>query len=92
MASRLRAPRVTGEALTRRIASATAGQPAVIRAAPPATLQINFRASEAMARALAELATKHGSMRLAVASLMQRAGIHVPAADLAPPPGRRRLG
>ena len=96
MANKLRAPRVSGADLTRSIASATAGLPAATATASEKptekTMQINFRGSEGMARVLAELAVKHGSVRRAVAQLLRDAGHDVPDADFAPPPGRRRLG
>src|SRR3954454_12366698 len=56
-----------------------------------ATEQINFRGSPALARLLARLAAEQGSIRLVVARLLEAAGHEVPAVDLAPPPGRRRL-
>ena len=56
-----------------------------------ATEQINFRGSAGMARMLAKLAAEQGSIRLVIARLLEAAGHQVPAVDLAPPPGRRRL-
>jgi hypothetical protein len=96
MAKGLKAPRVSGADLVRAIAPATTGLPAAT-AAPPVqlaarTMQVNFRASEGMAKALAKMAVEHGSVRRAVAAMMRDAGIEVPEEDFAPPPGRRRLG
>src|SRR4051794_32596550 len=59
---------------------------------PTATEQINFRGSPELARILARLAAEQGSIRLVIARLHKDAGYSVPEADLAPPPGRRRLG
>jgi hypothetical protein len=97
MAKGLKAPRVSGADLVRAIAPATTGLPAAT-AAPPVrlaaarTMQVNFRASEGMAKALAKMAVEHGSVRRAIAAMMRDAGIEVPEEDFAPPPGRRRLG
>jgi hypothetical protein len=64
--------------------------------APPlpqtATEQINFRGSPSMARLLAKLAAEQGSIRLVIARLLASAGHEVAEVDMAPPPGRRRLG
>src|SRR3954447_24860129 len=60
--------------------------------ASTATEQINFRGSPELARILARLAADQGSIRLVIARLLRDAGYPVPDADLAPPPGRRRLG
>jgi len=57
-----------------------------------ATEQINFRGSPELARILARLAADQGSIRLVIARMLRDAGHPVPDADLAPPPGRRRLG
>ncbi len=55
------------------------------------TEQINFWASREMAELVARLAVEHGSVRRLFARLLRDAGHAVPEADLAPPPGRRRL-
>jgi hypothetical protein len=94
--------RPSGAELVRQIASETADLPPTRRepellrpgASPPtstATEQINFRGSPELARILARLAADQGSIRLVVARLLCDAGYSVPEADLAPPPGRRRL-
>jgi hypothetical protein len=95
--------RPSGAELVRQIASETAELPPTRRepelsqpsASPPssstATEQINFRGSPELARILARLAADQGSIRLVVARLLRDAGYPVPEADLAPPPGRRRL-
>lgn len=67
------------------------GSPSMPAAASTATEQINFRGSPDLARILARLAAEQGSIRLVVARLLRDAGYPVPDADLAPPPGRRRL-
>lgn len=56
-----------------------------------ATEQINFRGSPGLARLLARLAAEQGSIRLVIARLLSAAGYDIPEADMAPPPGRRRL-
>ena len=104
MASLRRTPvaRPSGAELVRQIASETAELPPTRRepelsqptASPPAntaTEQINFRGSPELARILARLAAEQGSIRLVVARLLREAGYTVSEADLAPPPGRRRL-
>jgi hypothetical protein len=104
MASLRRTPvdRPSGAELVRQIASETAELPPTRRepdppqssASPPAstaTEQINFRGSPELARILARLAADQGSIRLVIARLLRDAGYPVSGADLAPPPGRRRL-
>jgi hypothetical protein len=105
MASLRRTPveRPSGAELVRQIASETTELPPTRRepevpqpsASPQspstATEQINFRGSPELARILARLAADQGSIRLVVARLLRDAGYPVPEADLAPPPGRRRL-
>ncbi len=104
MASLRRTPvaRPNGAELVRQIASETAELPPTRRepelpqttVSPPAntaTEQINFRGSPELARILARLAAEQGSIRLAIARLLRDAGYPVSEADLAPPPGRRRL-
>src|ERR1700712_1629562 len=95
--------RPSGAELVRQIASETAELPPTRRepalpqtrasslAPSTATEQINFRGSPELARILARLAAEQGSIRLVVARLLRDAGCPVPEADLAPPPGRRRL-
>src|SRR3954462_15543694 len=96
--------RLSGAELVRQISEETAEmpparrepeliRPAALPSAPmsTATEQINFRASPELARILARLAVDQGSIRLVIARLLQAAGHPVPDADLAPPPGRRRL-
>jgi hypothetical protein len=90
-----------GAELVRRIAGETEDLPPTRRApqsvAPQpsmpvtATEQINFRGSPGLARLLARLAAEQGSIRLVIARLLASAGHDVPEADLALPPGRRRL-
>ena len=92
--------RVGGAELVRQIASETAELPPTRRepqlpksvaVLSTATEQINFRGSPELARILARLAAEQGSIRLVIARLLLDAGHPVPDADLAPPPGRRRL-
>jgi len=56
----------------------------------PKTVQINWNASEDLARMIAEEAAKAGSTRRFIARLMRDAGYPVPEADLNPPDNRRR--
>jgi hypothetical protein len=104
MASLRRTPvdRLSGAELVSQIASETTELPPTRRepelrqlgASPPvstATEQINFRGSPELARILSRLAADQGSIRLVVARLLRDAGYPVSEADLAPPPGRRRL-
>ena len=91
--------RIGGAELMRAIAPAVASLPPA--SLPPSdvspapkrerTEQINFRASREMAELVARLAVEHGSVRRLFARLLRDAGHAVPEADLAPPPGRRRL-
>lgn len=97
--------RPSGVELVRQIAAETETLPPTRREPEPprvglgtptpsstATEQINFRGSPDLARVLARLAAEQGSIRLVIARLLRDAGYQVPEADLAPPPGRRRLG
>lgn len=59
------------------------------RRAPP-TVQINWNATEQLARIIAEEAAKVGSTRRFIARLMRDAGYDVPEADLNPVDNRRR--
>jgi hypothetical protein len=59
------------------------------RRAPP-TVQINWNASEDLARIIAQEAAKAGSTRRFIARLMKDAGYDVPEADLNPVDNRRR--
>jgi hypothetical protein len=92
--------RPSGSELVRQIAAETVDLPPTRREPealmprplpPSATEQINFRGSPELARVLARLAAEQGSIRVVVAKLLRDAGHPVPDADLAPPPGRRRL-
>ena len=56
----------------------------------PKTVQINWNASEELARIIAQEAAKSGSTRRFIARLMKEAGFPVPEADLNPPDNRRR--
>jgi hypothetical protein len=105
MAALRRTPveRPSGAELVRQIAAETVDLPPTRRepelpkssglpsTTPTATEQINFRGSPELARILAQLAAEQGSIRLVIARLLRDAGYPVPEADLAPPPGRRRL-
>ena len=104
MAALRRTPveRPSGAELVRQISAETADLPptrrepelapsAPLSVTPTATEQINFRGSPELARILARLAAEQGSIRLVIARLLRDAGYSVPEADLAPPPGRRRL-
>src|SRR3954447_3189018 len=59
------------------------------RRAPP-TVQINWNATEQLARIIAQEAVKVGSTRRFIARLMKDAGYDVPEADLNPVDNRRR--
>jgi hypothetical protein len=56
----------------------------------PKTVQINWNASEQLARLIAQEAAKVGSTRRFIARLMKQAGYDVPEADLNPADNRRR--
>jgi hypothetical protein len=60
------------------------------RSRPPKTVQINWNASEQLARTIAIEAAKVGSTRRFIARLMKQAGYEVPEADLNPSDNRRR--
>jgi hypothetical protein len=66
---------------------ATTGQG---RGRAPKTVQVNFNASEQLARLIAEEAAKVGGTRRLIARLLQGTGLDVPEADLNPPDNRRR--
>jgi hypothetical protein len=53
-------------------------------------VQINWNASEQLARLIAQEAAKVGSTRRFIARLMKQAGYDVPEADLNPADNRRR--
>lgn len=104
MAALRRTPveRPSGADLVRQIATETSDLPPTRREpessrqsssaiTSTATEQINFRGSPELARLLARLAAEQGSIRLVIAQLLRDAGYPVADADLAPPPGRRRL-
>jgi hypothetical protein len=93
--------RIGGAELARVIAPAVANLPPAAVPLPSPELrahkrerteQINFRASPQMAQLVARLAVEHGSVRRLFARLLRDAGHDVPESDLAPPPGRRRVG
>jgi hypothetical protein len=72
---------------------ATTGQVQPIgqgRGRAPKTVQINFNASEAMARVVAQEAAKLGSTRRLFAKLLRDAGHDIPEADLNPMVNKRR--
>src|SRR4051812_31705031 len=60
------------------------------RGRAPKTVQINFNASEAMARIVAQEAAKLGSTRRLFAKLLRDAGHDIPDADLNPMMNKRR--
>ncbi len=60
------------------------------RGRAPKTVQINFNASEAMARVVAQEAAKLGSTRRLFAKLLKDAGHDIPDADLNPMMNKRR--
>jgi hypothetical protein len=66
------------------------GGPAPPRPRAPKTVQINWNASEELARLIAIEAAKAGSTRRFIAGLMKQAGYDVPDADLNPADNRRR--
>ena len=94
--SAFKAKRVSGAELTAQIGSATAHLPAATPAPAPAparaapTVQINFKASEAMAELVAREAAQAGSTRRFFARLMRQAGYSVPDVDIEPPDTRKR--
>lgn len=63
-----------------------------IAEAPPRVelVQVNFRASKAMAKLLSRLSAERGSTRRLIAQLLQSDGHEVPEIDLNPPDTRRR--
>ena len=60
------------------------------RARAPKTVQVNFNASEAMAKIIAHEAAKVGSTRKLFAKLLKDAGHNIPEADLNPLMNKRR--
>jgi hypothetical protein len=60
------------------------------RGRPPKTVQINFNASETMARIVAQEAAKAGSTRRLFARLLRDAGHDIPDADVNPMTNKRR--
>jgi hypothetical protein len=60
------------------------------RGRAPKTVQVNWNASEQLARIIAQEAAKVGSTRRFIARLMKDAGYDVPDADLNPLDNRRR--
>jgi hypothetical protein len=72
---------------------ATTGQVQALpqaRGRAPKTVQINFNASEAMARVVSQEAAKLGSTRRLFARLLRDAGHDIPDADLNPMVNKRR--
>src|SRR3954465_14233814 len=72
---------------------ATTGQVRPIeqgRGRAPKTVQINFNASEAMAKVVAQEAAKLGSTRRLFAKLLRDAGHDIPEADVNPAMNKRR--
>lgn len=95
--------RVSGADLAAQLAPATAALPAAVPVRPaPAekpralpVVQINFKASEAMAALLAREGDRAGSTLRFLARLLREAGYEVPDGDVEPPDNRRgrsRLG
>jgi hypothetical protein len=85
--------------VTEALRSHTAHRPATVgqarlmeqgRGRAPKTVQINFNASEAMARIVAQEAAKVGSTRRLFARLLRDAGYDIPDADVNPMTNRRR--
>jgi hypothetical protein len=79
--------------LTLALRATTGHLPAVVgqgRGKAPKTVQVNFNASEMLARLISQEAAKVGGTRRLVARLLQQAGHEVPEADLNPPDNRRR--
>jgi hypothetical protein len=78
---------------TAHIPTTTGHMPDVVgqgRGKAPKTVQINFNASEAMARIVAQEAAKLGSTRRLFAKLLRDAGHDIPEADLNPMMNKRR--
>lgn len=71
-------------------AASRGGEGASPHPRPPKTVQINWNASEQLARTIAIEAAKVGSTRRFIARLMKQAGFDVPEADLNPADNRRR--
>jgi len=94
--------RVSGSDLAAQLSGATAHLPAATprpvaalqqphaREKPPPVIQVNFKASEALADLIAVEGLKAGSTRRFFARLMRDAGYDVPEADVNPPDNRRR--
>jgi hypothetical protein len=86
--------RVSGAELAAQISPATAHLPAAVPVEPPPrparVVQINFKASEAMADLIATEGAKAGSTRRFLARLLRDAGYEVPEVDVNPPDTRRR--
>ncbi len=80
-------PAVTGN-VSRETVEGRAGEGG--RPKAPKTVQINWNATEDLARIIAGEAAKVGSTRRFIARLMKDAGYPVPEADLNPPDNRRR--
>jgi hypothetical protein len=79
--------------LTQALKASTGHLPTVVgqgRSKVPKTVQVNFNASEMLARLIAQEAAKVGGTRRLVARLLRQAGHEVPEADLNPPDNRRR--
>ncbi len=79
--------------LTQALKANTGHLPSVVgqgRGKVPKTVQVNFNASEMLARLIAQEAAKVGGTRRLVARLLRQAGHEVPEADLNPPDNRRR--
>jgi hypothetical protein len=60
------------------------------RGRAPPTVQVNFRCTEEMARALGRRAIQEGSTRKVIAQMLANAGDEIPEADLNPPITPRR--
>jgi len=54
------------------------------------TVQVNFRASVGLAKAIAEASEPRGGMRRFIEQLMRQAGYDVPDIDIDPPSTRRK--
>jgi hypothetical protein len=67
-------------------------QPTYMRERPPPVVQVNFKATEALADLIAREGERAGSTRRFFARLLREAGFEVPEADVNPPDNRRRRG
>jgi hypothetical protein len=90
-------PKRTAVALAEAIQRAMPDVPATTAPSAPGkpppdlrTVQVNFRGSIGLARAIAKASEPYGGMRRFIAQLMRQAGYAVPDVDVDPPTTRRK--